>query len=137
MDIRRISWQQTIPLRHQVLWPDKSPQYCHIVGDDDALHFGAFINEKLICVASVYITSEKARLRKFATDIRYQNQGIGSQMLTFIIQSLQDTQTDIFWCDARESALGFYQRFDMQVCSERFYKEDVPYFKMQVALSRA
>lgn len=134
MKISSISWEQTIPLRHKVLWPNKKPEYCRVEGDSEGLHYGAFINDELICVASVYLKSDKARLRKFATDPRYQNQGIGSQMLAFIIQSLQGTQATSFWCDARESALGFYQRFNMHACSERFYKEDIAYLKMEVAL---
>ena len=55
-------------------------------------------------------------------------------MLEYIIQSLKNNQVGFFWCDARESALDFYKRFGMQTCSERFYKADVPYFKMEVAL---
>ena len=134
MEIRSISWKQTIPLRHSVLWPMKPPEFCHIEGDHDALHFGAFTNDELVCVASVYLKSNKARLRKFATNADYQNQGIGSQMLGYILQSFKNTDTKIFWCDARESALSFYQRFDMQPYGKRFYKADVAYFKMQVIL---
>jgi predicted GNAT family N-acyltransferase len=134
MDIRNISWEQTIPLRHTVLWPNKSAEYCHVEGDQGAFHFGAFINDKLVCVASVYLQSNKARLRKFATDTHYQNQGVGSKMLKHIVQSLQDTEARFFWCDARESALGFYKRFGMEASGERFYKGEVPYFTMEVPL---
>lgn len=134
MQIQPIHWQQTIALRHRVLWPNKAPEFCHVDGDEEALHYGAFINNELVCVASVYLSDDKARLRKFATDNHFQNQGIGSRMLAFIIDSLKGTQAITFWCDARESALGFYRRFEMQTCGERFYKADVAYFKMQVAL---
>ena len=135
MEIRNISWEQTIPLRQSVLWPNKPPEYCHVDGDNDAMHFGAFANDKLVCVASVYISSNRARLRKFATKTDYQGQGIGSQMLKFILHSLNKTVVKFFWCDARESALSFYQRFGMQPCGERFYKAEVSYFKMEVTLS--
>jgi len=134
MEIRSISWEQTIPLRHKVLWPNKTLAYCQVDGDEEGVHFGAFINNDLICVASIYLKSEKARLRKFATDAGFQNQGIGSKMLEFIIRYLKNTQAKVFWCDARESALGFYERFEMYQCSERFYKADVSYFKVEVAL---
>jgi len=134
MEIRNISWEQTIPLRHSVLWPKKPAEYCHVEGDQDALHFGTFINDELVCVASVYVKSDKARLRKFATKADYQGQGIGSQMLKSILHSLKKTEVKTFWCDARESALSFYQRFGMQPYGERFYKADVSYFKMEVAL---
>jgi len=134
MEISAISWQQTIPHRQSVLWPSKPQEFCYLDGDAEGMHFGAFIDGLLICVASVYLTSGKARLRKFATDTRYQNQGVGSKMLQHIIQSLKSSQTTYFWCDARASALGFYQRFGMHACSERFYKADVAYYKMAIAL---
>ena len=132
MEIRVITWEETIPLRQSVLWPNKPQENCHV--DIDGLHFGAFIEEALVCVASVYLTSNKARLRKFATDTRYQHQGIGSKMLAHIIQSLKSRQVGHLWCDARESAIDFYKRFGMQTSGERFYKVDVPFFKMEVAL---
>ena len=111
-------------------------EFCHIDEDTDGLHFVDFVNEVLICVASVYFTLPKARLRKFATDPRYQNQGIGSTMLKHIIDTLKNAQIEYLWCDARESALNIYQRFDMHKCSERFYKAGVAYYKMEVALSK-
>ena len=134
MLIQPISWQQTIPIRHQVLWPHKPPEFCHVEGDLEAMHFGAFIDNELVSVASVYLMSDKARLRKFATKEAYQHQGIGSNMLTTIIQSLRSHDVKVFWCDARESAVNFYRRFNMQPYGERFYKDDVAYFKMQVSL---
>lgn len=134
MDIQAISWEQTIALRQSVLWPTKPPEYCHVEGDHKALHFGVFVNGSLVCVASVYLQAGKARLRKFATQADYQNQGIGSQLLGFIISSLKETDVKVFWCDARESAISFYQRFGMQPYGERFYKADIAYFKMQVLL---
>ncbi len=134
MNIRTISWEQTIPLRHRVLWPNQPPEYCYIDGDEDGQHFGAYIDDKLVCVASVYLDENRARLRKFATDVSYQNQGLGSTVLRYIISSLREAGVEYFWCDARESALGFYQRFGMHKNSERFYKKNIPYFKMEVAL---
>lgn len=134
MDIRTISWEQTIPLRHKVLWPSKPPEYCHVDDDDHGLHFGAFVNGVLVCVASVYLNQNKARLRKFATDTHYQNQGVGTKMLMHIIQSIKGSKANFFWCDARETTLDFYKRFGMRACSDRFYKADVPYYKMEVAL---
>lgn len=136
MEIRKISWEQTIPIRHIVLWPNQPPEYCHVEGDDEAFHFGAFVNGDLVGVASIYLDSDKARLRKFATKAEFQSQGIGSKMLEHILSSLKDKNVKCFWCDARESALDFYQRFGMRPYGERFYKADIPYFKMKVDLNQ-
>ncbi len=134
MNILSITWQETIPLRQSVLWPDKSADYSQIEGDDNALHFGVFSHGEIVSVASVFLSSRSAQLRKFATDKRFQNQGIGTKMLQPIINELKCACIDEFWCDARESAIGFYARFGMCVASERFYKGSIAYFRMEVSL---
>lgn len=134
MEIHQIDWQQTIPLRHKVLWPSKPPEFCYIEGDEGGIHFGAFQDEVLVCVASVYIDGKSARLRKYATDPAYQGRGIGSAVLREVIAYLKSKLVTYFWCDARESAMGFYQGFDMQAEGERFYKSDVAYYKMAMSL---
>ena len=102
-----------------------------------------FFDKNLVCVASVYLHTvtdiegkciQSARLRKFATLPNYQKQGVGSFLLNHIIHSLKTQDIDRFWCDARESAMPFYQRFGLVTEGERFYKGDIPYFKMQVTI---
>lgn len=134
MKICQIDWQQTIPLRHKVLWPSKPSEFCYLEGDESGIHFGAFKDGMLVCVASVYIDDKSARLRKYATDPLYQGRGIGSAVLKEVIAYLESDQVSYFWCDARESAMSFYQRFGMQAEGERFYKSDVAYYKMAMSL---
>ncbi len=85
MVIKQIPWQDTIIVRHAVLWPDKDPQFCHVPGDENAIHFGGYINGSLTCVASIFIHNKSARLRKFATYVEHQGKGYGSTMLTHIL----------------------------------------------------
>lgn len=134
IEIREIEWQETIALRHEVLWPNKKPEFCHVEGDEDAWHFGAFLSGTLVAVASVYPNDESARLRKFATATEHQGKGIGRTVISYILTVLQNEGVTHFWCDARESALGFYERFGMKPLGERFFKGEVPYFKMSVQL---
>jgi len=134
LEIRRIEWQEAIPLRHRILWPNESPEFCRVEGDEDAWHFGAFLPEGLVSVASVYLAVNVARLRKFATAAEYQGKGIGSALLKHILVELADNGVCYFWCDARESAMGFYERFGMKPEGDRFYKGAVPYFRMSVEL---
>ena len=134
MDIRRISWEETIPLRHQVLWPNKKIEYCYVEGDQTAWHYGVFELEKLVSVASIFPENKSARLRKFATAENYQGQGIGTAVIKHIISELKSKEVTEFWCDARESAIGFYERFEMRVEGEKFFKGHIPYFKMSLVI---
>lgn len=130
MKIQKISWEQTIPIRHEVLWPNEEPAYCKVEGDEDALHFGVYAHGQLSCVASIYTQDKSARLRKFATLEKAQGKGIGSFMIVYLIRELKNNNVDYLWFDARESAIEFYRRFGFEVEGGRFYKKDVPYFKM-------
>ncbi|RJG40186.1 GNAT family N-acetyltransferase [Motilimonas pumila] len=142
MHIEMISWQQALPIRQQVLWPNKSLSFCQVEGDELGLHFGAFKSvsaattqafehSQLVAVASVYIAGDRARLRKFATLPEHQNQGIGTAMIHHILTELQRHQVKVFWCDARASAVGFYEQFSMTRHGAVFTKSGVEYYKMQ------
>ncbi|SEG23134.1 Acetyltransferase (GNAT) domain-containing protein [Vibrio hangzhouensis] len=135
IEIKTITAEQVLPIRHQVLWPHFPPEHSKVTGDEDALHVGAYKDQKLVCVASVFREGNSARLRKFATLPSYQGVGIGSQVIEHILTIVKQEGGETFWCDARESAFGFYQRFGMTTIGETFYKEDIPYKKMSVALS--
>lgn len=139
MIIQAITWQQTLPIRHKVLWPNKPEIFCQIEEDKDAMHFGVFAEDELVCVASLYTKSingiTRVRLRKFATLAHYQGKGVGSKLLRHIIQDLTAQGVNYFWCDARKSAIQFYERFDFITDSKEFYKFDVCYKKMVLKLN--
>ncbi|PSV30941.1 GNAT family N-acetyltransferase [Photobacterium sp. GB-27] len=130
MEIKPITWQQAITVRHRVLWPSKPESFCKVEGDETATHFGVFIHNELVCVSSVYIEGNVARLRKFATLTEYQGKGIGTAMIQALFTYLKMTDAELLWFDARTSAIGFYQRLGMTTSGDRFYKSDVEYVKM-------
>ena len=134
MDIRTINWQETLPIRHKVLWPNKTPDDCIVEGDPQGLHYGIYIDKELACVASLFISEKSVRLRKFATLERFQGKGLGSFMLNHLIGEMKEKANTHFWFDARESALDFYKRFGFTKEGKRFFKSEVPYFKMSKSL---
>lgn len=125
-----LNWRQTLEIRQQALWPEKPLSELKVKGDEYGLHYGTKVNDKLVCVASLYIDGKSARLRKFATLPDFQHQGIGSQMLRFLEHELRTKGVSLWWFDARETAIPFYQRLGFSVKGERFYKGDVAYFQM-------
>jgi len=133
MEIRKVSTADVLPIRHCVLWPNKPPSFCEVERDDTAIHYGAFVNQKLVCVASVYLTAHKARLRKFATLPQYQGQGIGTKIIKHLMHDLKQQDVRYFWCDARTSAHTFYHKFGLVIEGEAFTKSNVTYFKMSVS----
>lgn len=135
LELRSITAADTLPIRHKVLWPDKPPEYSMVDNDAEGWHLGVFAQGQLICVASVFVDEDVARLRKFATLPEHRSKGAGTAAIVHIITTLKSRGIREFWCDARMSATGFYERFGMRPQDDTFFKGDEPYVKMAVQLA--
>ncbi len=133
MQIRKITAADTLPLRQLVLWPDHPMSASQVPGDAKALHLGGFKSKQLVTVASLFVEggAGSVRLRKFATHPDHQGQGAGSAMLRHMMGLARAQGHKRFWFDAREAALPFYQRHGFTPRGDRFFKRDMPYFRME------
>jgi len=130
MKVEILRVDDVLPIRHEVLWPDKPLSFSKVVDDHEGEHFGIRHNGKIICVVSMFSKGNEVRLRKFATVEDFHGKGFGTYMLKYLIDRYKREGKTIFWFDARESALAFYEKFGFSIEGERLYKSDVPYFKM-------
>lgn len=131
MEIRKISAEDTLEIRHKVLWPDKPIEFCRLKDDTSGIHYGYYIEDELASVASVFINLKDARLRKFATLNEFQGMGLGTSLLEHIISDLKTAGIDRFWCDARVTATKFYRKFSMKESGESFLKSNLEYIVME------
>lgn len=99
--------------------------------DDYGLHFGLFEEEKLISVISLFIENDTAQFRKFATEISEQGKGYGSILLNHIIEESIKNNIKTLWCNARMTALGFYEKFGFKAISETWIDNEIEYVKME------
>lgn len=102
--------------------------------DVDGLHYGLFDAGRLVSVISMFIDGEQAQFRKFATDIAYQGKGFGSQLLNFLIITAKDLGIKELSCDARVTAISFYEKFGMQINSSIFQKSGKDYVRMRLEI---
>lgn len=131
LTIQPISFQQTYALRHEVLWPDKPLDYVKLANDADGQHIGAFRNDELVAVISLFVEGESGRFRKFATRPDQQRQGIGTRLMQYVEAEARRRGATRLWCDARLDAADFYRRFGMETLGEEFFKDSIPYVKFQ------
>ncbi len=126
-------------MRHAVLWPDKPYAFVRVDNDHEGHHYGAFENEELIAVISLFVYADDgklvARFRKFAAHPDWQRKGVGSQLMQHILKEARRMGATRLWCDARLDAADFYRRFGMQPISDVFYKGPIPYAAYAVELS--
>jgi len=133
MQIKTIALKDTLALRHSVLWPNKPIEFCLVEGDESASHYGIYIEKKLVGVASTYDNSGIVRLRKFAVTQENQGQGLGTALLTHVIDAVRNTGATEFWCDARTTTVDFYKRFGLHIVGNQFFKSEISYYKMSLS----
>jgi predicted GNAT family N-acyltransferase len=129
VEIISVTPSQTLPLRCVVLRPDCPITESTFAGDDDTSteHWGVFVNDKLVGVASLYQESmpETAdantwRLRGMAVGPAFQGQGYGRQLLDRCLESVAIHSGTVLWCNARTSAVGFYQAAGFEITGNEF-----------------
>ena len=118
--IRLVDGRTTRPLRRAILrpsWPEDAP----IHGDDDpsAVHLATYGDDDAIVAACILLPRPYPRqpdndgtwqLRGMATADAVRGQGFGTALLEAALDEVRRRGGVLLWCEARSSALGFYER---------------------------
>jgi predicted GNAT family N-acyltransferase len=98
--------------------------------NEQTFHLGAFCEGKLVSVASFYFENHpdlpdeyQYRLRGMATLSEYQGQGHSSALLKMAFPIIKQNLCTLLWCNARTSAMGYYQKVGFEKIGEEF---DIP-----------
>ena len=129
--LKNLPAEATWELRREVLWPNKPLAYVQLPEDDQGLHFGIQLGERVVSVISLFIQGEEAQFRKFATLPSEQGKGYGSHLLTHIIGEAGRLGVRRIWCNARVETANFYKRFGILETEHRFHKGAIPYVIME------
>jgi ribosomal protein S18 acetylase RimI-like enzyme len=130
------------PLRSLVLRPGQPPEALVYDGDEhpDALHAAVPDGARLAGIATIYPEPPPAahrgpipedafaegaafRLRGMATHPEARQRGLGRALLEACFAHARQRGAGYLWCNARISALGFYQRMGMETVGDEF---DIP-----------
>lgn len=140
INIKQIASQQTFPVRQPVLRPGKPVASCIFDGDDDetTVHFGLYESGELAGVASVFkvnndvFTEENQyQLRGMAVLSHHQKKGFGEKLIEAAEAYAAGQKAELLWFNAREIAVGFYERAGCQKQGGPFTIADIgPHFVM-------
>jgi len=134
LKVLRISPGDTTDIRHQMLRAGRPREEAIFPGDenDQTFHLGAFVQNKLVSVASFYFECHpdladqyQYRLRGMATLPDFQRQGLSSALLKMAFPIIKQNLCTLVWCNARSGALGFYQKVGFEKTGEEFEIETV------------
>ena len=124
-----------LPLRASVLRPGQPLLAARWPGDAAAEHYVAEApsGDEIVGVASVFSAplgadGPNGQLRGMAVDPAARGAGVGLALL----RAVEAAHPDGLWCNARVSALGFYESAGWRVISEEFEISGVgPHVKMR------
>jgi GNAT superfamily N-acetyltransferase len=141
VQVLRIKAIDTHHIRHKMLRPNGTLDDCIFQGDNDELtfHLGAFVDKKLVSVASFYFEKNERfpdlyqyRLRGMATLTEYQGQGLSSALLRTAFPVIKQNQCTLLWCNAREKAMGFYKTVGFSEIGDFF---SIPHIGKHILMS--
>lgn len=124
-----------------MLRPNGTLEDCVFRGDNDELtfHLGAFVDKKLVSVASFYFERNdlfpdqyQYRLRGMATLPEYQGQGLSSALLRTAFPVIKQNQCTLLWCNAREKAMGYYLKVGFKPSGDFF---EIPQIGKHILMS--
>ena len=61
-EIKQITSNETIAIRHKVMWPNMPLEYVKLPNDESARHFGLFVNGEIISIISLFKENNEIQL---------------------------------------------------------------------------
>jgi len=151
LTLAQITVEQTLPLRHEILWPDLPIEEVKLPEDASGWHFGALVDgtESAVAVISLFLeplpghaheipleSTTAARFRKFACKSSVQGRGIGTRLLDHTLHFARtELGASTVWCDARTSTSQWYEKRGFTPFGNKFYKGPVEYIRMKISFS--
>ncbi|MDP4108901.1 MAG: GNAT family N-acetyltransferase [Bacillota bacterium] len=132
--MRQIRAEQVLPLRSLVLRDGKPLDECVFDGDSlkTTLHLGGFIDGSLVSVGTFLINPHEGfqgknqhQLRGLATLPEYRGRNFGTLLIKRAEEILTLREAELWWCNARVSAVGFYKKLGLIVYGDEFIIEGV------------
>ena len=128
-EIKEISAFESIIVRHPVLRFGKPIESCRFEGDDlpTTSHFGLFYENEISAVVSVFeaknnlfLEVNQFQIRGMAVLEQHQKKGFGEALLKYCENQIRNKMGEIIWFNARETAIGFYEKSGYQKSSDGF-----------------
>ncbi|MCP1224613.1 GNAT family N-acetyltransferase [Sebaldella sp. S0638] len=123
MQIKETELEKVWELRHEVMYPEKDTEYVKLADDENGIHLGFYINNKLVSVISLFTEEDSIQFRKFATLKDEQGKGYGTILLNEVIDYAERNDIKKIWCNSRIEKTGFYEKFGF-IKTDKKYEKD-------------
>ncbi len=75
------------------------------------------------------------RLRGMAVDPERRGEGIGRRLVEAAVARLRADHAEVLWANARDTAVGFYERMGWRVVGDGFVEIGIPHHAMVIELA--
>ncbi len=128
--IEQIRPELTWKLRQQVLYLAQKLHEMELDEDLGGIHFGAFTDDALVGIISLFKNGTSFQFRKLAVSPDFQKMGIGNSLLNQVEDYAKAEGGVLIWCNARVSAIGFYLKAGYIYTGKQFSKNGFDYESM-------
>ncbi len=125
---------QMIKLREEILRRPLGLQFdpAELANEKGDILLGAFDEDKLLaCCLLTKVDARTVKLRQMAVQNNLQGKGIGASIMNFAEIIARDKGYKNMTMHARNTAIGFYEKFGFRVFGEEFTEVNLPHHAME------
>ncbi len=130
-------YKQMVQLRKLILREPLGLQFTdeELAREKDDLLIAAFDEEVMLaCCILSRLDDNCLRLRQMAVADKLQHKGIGASLMAFAENLARDKGYKKISMHARNTAIGFYEKFGYKIKGEEFYEVTLPHHIMEKKL---
>jgi N-acetylglutamate synthase-like GNAT family acetyltransferase len=127
-------YQQMVELRLEILRKPLGLSFSpeELEKEKDDILIGAFDEEEMTgCCILTNINDNSVKLRQMAVMKNMQGKGIGETIIQFAENIARDKGYKTLTMHARDTALGFYEKYDYKIEGEGFLEVNIPHHLMK------
>ena len=121
-------------IRHVTMYPDKPYDFVKLENDFDGIHFGIYVAYELTGVVSLFIENGIGQFRKLAVLPEAQHNGLGTQLMEYLIDFCKVQKLTKLWCNARVNSKHFYAKFGFHETDQTYSAAGFDFVKMELEI---
>jgi len=130
-------YKQMVALRLEILRKPLGLSFTEdeLANEKNDILIGAFDEDEILaCCLLTKIDNATIKLRQMAVQNNLQGKGIGASIMSFAEIVARDKGYKKLMMHARNTAIGFYEKFDFKVKGNEFIEVNVPHHVMEKRL---
>ena len=130
-------YDQMVQLRHQILRQPLGLNFSkeELEREKDNILIGAFDEDQMLgCCMLTPVDNETLQVRQMAVNNNLQGKGIGASIMAFAENLSRDKGFKKLVMHARDTAIGFYEKFGFKVNGHQFTEVNLPHHQMEKML---